>query len=186
MIASCRAGSNGAPSASIFRTPNRLSVARSRRCVARTPSRSAASPGRLFRPILRRGDRALQVVDDRQELGGEVRDRVLPCVRRAALGPASRVLGVRQRPQQAIAQGGVLSRERQLTLRRCPPEPEPARPDFVVQIVLRHRGSPSARGWQRMSRAGQSSAGLAMVVVDFPELCVDHVGIVAGARTLSA
>ena len=68
--------------------------------------------GHLFRPIPRRGDRALQVVDDCQELGGEVRDRVLPCVRRAALGPASGILGVRHRPQQAIAQGGVLSRER--------------------------------------------------------------------------
>ena len=68
--------------------------------------------GHLFRPILRRGDRALQVVDDRQELGREVRDRVLPRLRRAALGAASRVLGVRQRPQQAIAQGGVLSRGR--------------------------------------------------------------------------
>lgn len=55
--------------------------------------------GHLFRPILRRGDRALQVVDDRQELGGEVRDRVLPRAGCVALCAASRVLRVRQRPQ---------------------------------------------------------------------------------------
>ena len=59
--------------------------------------------------------------------------------------------------------------------------------DFVVRIIMRHPIIPlhCELGDRTRTRSARS-ARLAMIVVDFLEFRIDHVGIVAGARTLSA
>ena len=144
--------------------------------------------GRLISPIFRRGNRPLQIIYDRQELRRKVGDPVFARIHHASFGAASRVLDFRQSPEQAVAQGGVLVRSldrggllavgRQAFARQM---------DFVVLIIMRHRVIFLAQSaGQRTRRRSAPSACLAMVVVDFLEFRVDHVGIVAGARTLSA
>ena len=142
--------------------------------------------GRLISPIFRRGNRPLQIIYDRQELRRKVGDPVFAGIHHASFGAASRVLDFRQSSEQAVVQGGVrgLNRDGLLAVSR---QAFARQMDCVILIIMGHRVIFLAQSaGQRTRRRSAPSACLAMVVVDFLEFRVDHVGIVAGARTLSA
>ena len=80
--------------------------------MARTPSISAASSALSGALPLGGGDRPLQIVGDHSSSRAKSADRVLPRLLCRPLGPPSRVLGLRQRTQQTIAQGCVLGDQR--------------------------------------------------------------------------
>jgi hypothetical protein len=107
-------------------------------------------------------------------------------IRHSSFGAAPRVLDFRQSSEQAVAQGGVrsLNRDGLLAVSR---QAFARQMDFVILIIMGHRVIFLARSAGQESARGKApSASFAMVVVDFPELRVDHVGIVGPARALSA
>jgi hypothetical protein len=68
------------------------------------------------------GDGALQIVGDREKLAREICNGILAHILHRSLGAAPGVLGIRQRPQHAIAQGCILGGKclRIRALFRCP------------------------------------------------------------------
>ena len=143
---------------------------------------------RLVSPIVRPSDRALQVVH-----------------RPTEARPQSWKSRIRARPPHFVRRGVACSRlppelgPRGRAVRRSRSQPRPRRApgrrptgvrplmDSVVRIIRRHRVISIAQSaGQANARRSAPSACFAMVVVDFLEFRVDHVGIVAGARTLSA
>ena len=142
---------------------------------------------RLVSPIVRPSDRALQVVHRPTEAWPQswksrIRARPPHFVRRGvacsrpplepgAGGRAGRRSRSQPRPRRLLAVG------REAFTRQM---------DFVVRILMRHPIIPLALSAGRRRTRSARSARLAMIVVDFLEFRVDHVGAVAGARTLSA
>ena len=111
----------------------------------------------MISPILRRGDRPLQTVYDRQKLGRKVGNPVFARIRRASLGAPSRVLDFRQSPEQAVAQGGVLVRSLDrgglLAVGR---QAFACQMDFVILIIMPPSGYlPCTIGWAG-ERAGEA------------------------------
>jgi hypothetical protein len=107
---------------------------------------------RLIDPILRRSDRPLQIIRNRQKLGRKVENSIFARIRHASFGAASRVLDLGQSSKQALAQGRVRGLER----RGLPAVNRRAfacQTDFVYLIIIRNGYLPCSRLVQSAGRA---------------------------------
>ena len=108
--------SKRSPFGSMRFSPWRSKAAKSSRSVAATPS-SRLLRARILDLRLRHAvERAAQIVDRRQQILGEIADRVFLRVLALALGAAAHVLGLGQRPQQPVLGFGELGLERRQPL----------------------------------------------------------------------
>ena len=112
ITASCRLGSKRSPIAAMRSTPKRLKTLRRTRSVASTPSISACSAGVTEPNPCNRRDRALQVVDHREQLAGEIRNGISTGLIDRTVGTPAHVFGFSERAQQPVAQACIFCNDR--------------------------------------------------------------------------